>query len=328
MAASGIPRYPQETSVPSHLVIGAGQIGRPLAERLATRGDTVTIATRSGSSARGATSISLDARDALALSSAAADVDTIFLCTNPPYTTWTTEWPPIFDAAIAAAASSGAGLVIMGNLYAYGPPSGPMTEHSPLVTTETKGLVRKAGWEKALAAHERGELRAVEVRASDYFGPGATATAHLGARFFEPLLASRTARVIGDPALTHSWSYLPDIVSTLIAAGDHQGGWGHAWHVPSNAPLARTEIAAQVNERWDVSGEVAGIPQWLLRTMGLVSPMMREVAASSYQFRVPFVIDSADTERTLGISATPFDVALAATVESYRTSRAREPGSR
>jgi hypothetical protein len=52
--------------------------------------------------------------------------------------------------------------------------------------------------------------------------------------------------------------------------------------------------------------------------LGVVNPMMREVAASSYQFRVPFVIDSADTERTLGVSATPFDSALATTVDSYR----------
>jgi nucleoside-diphosphate-sugar epimerase len=310
--------------VPDHLVIGAGQIGKPLAERLADRGDTVTIASRSGSRARGAASVALDASDAAALSAAAVGVDTIFLCSNPPYTTWTTEWPPIFDAAIAAAAASGAGLVIMGNLYAYGTPSAPMTEHSPLATTETKGLVRKAGWENALAAHERGEIRAVEVRASDYYGPGAGATAHLGARFFEPLLASKTARVIGDPALTHSWSYLPDIVSTLVAAGDYQGAWGRAWHVPSNAPAARTEIADQVNERWGGSGRVAGIPQWMLRTLALVNPMMREVAASSYQFLVPFVIDSAETERTLGISATPFDVALTTTVESYRAAQDRD----
>jgi nucleoside-diphosphate-sugar epimerase len=309
--------------VPDHLVIGAGQIGKPLAERLADRGDTVTIASRSGSRARGASSVALDAGNAAALAAAAAGADTIFLCSNPPYTRWTTDWPPIFNGAIAAAAASGAGLVIMGNLYAYGTPAAPMTEHSPLATTETKGLVRKAGWEKALAAHRSGEIRAVEVRASDYYGPGAGATAHLGARFFEPLLASRTARVIGDPALTHSWSYLPDIVSTLVAAGDYQGGWGHAWHVPSNAPVTRIEIMDQVNERWDVSGRVAGTPQWMLRTLSVVNPMMREVAASSYQFLVPFVIDSAETERALGISATPFDVALTTTVESYRAPQDR-----
>lgn len=301
-----------------HLVIGGGLIGKPLAERLAARGDVVSVATRSGTSAVGARSISLDAGDQASVTEAAQGADTIFLCTNPPYPKWATEWPPIFAAAIAAASASGAGLVIMGNLYAYGSPNGPMTEHSPQVTSEGKGLIRKAGWEQALTAHERGDIRAVEVRASDYFGPGAKVTSHLGERFFGPLLASKTARVVGGPTLKHSWSYLPDIVSTLVAAADYAGEWGRAWHVPSNAPLARTEIAKQVNERWDVTGRVAGIPQWLLSSLGVFSPMMREISASSYQFRMPYVIDSAETEQLLGVKATRWDDALAATVEYYR----------
>lgn len=304
------------------LVVGAGLIGLPLAERLAARGDSVTIATRSGSAARGATALVLDASDSTAFSRAADGMSTIFLCTNPPYTDWAAQWPPIFRAAISAASSSGAGLVVMGNLYPYGSPTGPMTEHSPQTTTEEKGLIRLAGWRAVLAAHEGGRIRAVEVRASDYFGPGATGTAHLGRSFFGAILASKTAHVVGKPELVHSWSYLPDIVTTLIAASDRTGDWGRIWHVPSGA-VSRTDIAVQLNKRYGTRGRVSGYPQWLLRSLGAVNPMMREVWASSYQFRVPYVIDSAETERELGVAATPWEEALAATAESYRA-----PGGR
>jgi nucleoside-diphosphate-sugar epimerase len=299
------------------LVVGAGQIGRPLAEHLAGRGDAVTIATRSGPPATGAQARILDAADARAFSSAAEGAATIFLCTNPPYTAWTTDWPPIFRAAIAAASSSGAALVVMGNLYPYGRPTGPMTEGSPERTTEAKGRVRKAGWSQVRAANDRGEIRAVEVRASDYFGPGSGGTAHLGESFFTAILRSRTARVVGAPSLIHSWSYLPDIVTTLIAAADYAGDWGRIWHVPSTA-ISRTSIAEQLNRRQGTHGKVRGYPQLMLRTLGLVSPMMREVAASSYQFRVPFVIDARETERKLGVTVTPWEEALATTSESYR----------
>lgn len=304
------------------LVVGAGQIGHPLAERLAARGDTVTIATRSGSPARGARALVLDASDPEAFSRAAEGASTIFLCTNPPYTDWAAEWPPIFRAAITAAGSSGAGLVMMGNLYPYGSPTGPMTEDSPQTTTEEKGLIRLAGWRAALAAHEAGEIRAVEVRASDYFGPGAAGTAHLGRSFFGAILASKTAHVVGKPDIVHSWSYLPDIVSTLIAAADHAGAWGRIWHVPSGA-VSRTDIAAQLNARYGTHGKVSGYPQWLLRSLGAVNPMMREVWAASHQFLVPYIIDSARTERELGVAATPWDEALATTAESYRASGGR-----
>ena len=305
-----------------HLGVGAGLIGRPLAERLAARGDAVTVASRSGSPAHGARAIALDASDPRAFSRAAEGASTIFLCTNPPYTDWAAEWPPIFRAAITAASSSGAGLVVMGNLYPYGSPTGPMTEHSPQTTTEAKGLIRLAGWRAVLAAHERGEIRAVEVRASDYFGPGSAGTAHLGRSFFGAILASKTAHVIGKPELVHSWSYLPDIVTTLVAAADHSGEWGRIWHVPSGA-VSRTDIAERLNARYGTRGKVSGYPQWLLRSLGAVNPMMREVWASSYQFLVPYVIDSAETERLLGVAATPWEDALVTTAESYRASVGR-----
>ena len=301
-----------------HLILGAGLVGGTLARQLSARGDQITLGTRSGTTVPGATPVKLDASSPADVTGAARGADTIFVCTNPPYTNWVADWPPIFDAVIKSARDSGAGLVLMGNLYAYGPPDGPMTEHSQLATTEKKGLVRKAGWEKVLAAHERGEIRAVEVRASDYFGPGAAGmSTHLGGGFFQPLLASKTARVVGDPVLEHSWSFLPDIAATLIAAADHPGEWGRAWHVPS-ASVPRSEIARQVNERWGVNGRVAPIPQWSLKALGTVIPIMREISASSYQFTMPFVIDSEETRKMLGVKATSWDQALEVTVDSYR----------
>ena len=299
------------------LVIGAGLIGRPLAQRLAARGDAVTIATRSGSTAAGATALVLDASNPAALTRAATDASTIFLCTNPPYTDWAAQWPPIYEAVVAAASATGAKVVVMGNLYSYGSPTGAMTEHSSETTTEAKGLIRRAGWAKLLAAHDVGHIRAVEVRASDYFGPGAMGTAHLGESFFRSVLRSKTARVVGEPALAHSWSYLPDIVTTLIAAADHTGDWGRLWHVPSGT-FSRVDIAGQLNAHYGTRGKVSGYPQLLLRSLGLASPMMQEVWASSYQFVVPFVIDSTETERELNVSATPWNEALIATAESYR----------
>ena len=303
-----------------HLVVGAGLIGRPLAERLAARGDTVTIATRSGSAAVGATARVLDAKDPAAFAQAATDASTIFLCTNPPYTDWAAQWPPIFEAAIAAASCADARIVVMGNLYPYGAPTGAMTEHSPETTTEAKGLIRQAGWAKMLAAHDAGHVGAVEVRASDYFGPGATGTAHLGESFFTAVLASKTAHVVGKPQLAHSWSYLTDIVSTLIAAADYTGDWGRIWHVPSST-ASRTDIAGLLNARYGTHGKVSGYPQLLLRSLGVVNSMMREVWASSYQFLMPYVIDSIETERELGVTATPWTEALVATAESYRNKK-------
>ena len=303
--------------MPQHLIVGAGWIGGELARQLVARGDGVTVATRSGTAVAGTIARVLDASDPVAFCLAAERMQTIFLCTNPPYPDWARRWPPVFAAAIAAASVSGANLVVMGNLYPYGSPTGPMTEHSPQTTTESKGLIRRDGWQRVLDAHDRGEIRAVEVRASDYFGAGVSGTAHLGQGFFGAVLASKTARGVGRPELVHSWSYIPDIAATMIAAAGYTGQWGRLWHVPSGAH-SRTDIAGELNAHYDSHGSVAGYPGWMLRSLGAVSPLMREVYKSSYQFQVPYVIDSAETERELGVAATAWNEALLTTAESYR----------
>ncbi|GAA4164729.1 NAD-dependent epimerase/dehydratase family protein [Gryllotalpicola daejeonensis] len=305
----------------SHVVVGAGLIGRRVAQRLVERGDRVTLVTRRGTELHGARSVAADASDAAALTAASDHVSTLFLCANPAVYSaeeWAKVWPPIFRAAIAAAHEAAAGLVVMGNLYPYGQSDGPMTEHSPELTTSPKGLIRKSGWELVKAAHDAGELHAVEVRASDYFGPGAGQTAMLGERFFVPVLESRTARVVGDPAQPHSWSYLDDIAATLVAAADYRGDWGRVWHVPSGAPHSELEIAETVNEWFGTHGKVAPIPELALRTLALFSPQLKGVLDESYQFTHPFVLDSSETERMLGVHATPWETALRDTAQSYR----------
>jgi nucleoside-diphosphate-sugar epimerase len=306
------------------LVIGAGLIGTRVAHRLAARGEDVVVATRSGTEVGGGTrAVRADASDAASLAEVARGASTIHLVTNPAqYHRWAELWPPVFTAVIAAASGAGADLVVMGNLYGYGQGARmPMAEHDPLLTTERKGLVRKAGWERILEAHRRGDLRAVEVRASDYFGPGSTTTAHLGVDFFGPLVAGKRPRVVGDPRMPHSWAYLDDIADTMVAAAGYAGEWGRAWHVPSAEPLSRVEIADRVAA---LTGRPAAVAAWsptALRALGLVSPFLRSVADSSYQFTAPFVIDSAETERELAVSATPWSVALPATVDALRPAR-------
>ena len=43
-----------------------------------------------------------------------------------------------------------------------------------------------------------------------------------------------------------------------------------------------------------------------------VLPLLRELRATNYQWRRPFLLDSALTERTFGLTPTPIDMALAA----------------
>ena len=298
------------------LVLGAGEVGRRLVGRLVAAGDEVVVATRSGTALSGARSVAVDAASPEQLAAVTRTASTVVVATNPSqYHRWPQLWPPLIDSVIAA--SEGKQVVLMGNLYGYGRAQMPMTETSPLDPVEVKGRVRAAVWEKLFLAHLDGRLRAVEVRASDYMGPGAGATSQLGTRFFEPVIAGRTAWVVGDPGAEHSWSYLDDIAATLKAAIRYGGQWGKAWHVPSTA-RTRAAIAGEVDAVTGRRSRVVGYPDWVLAGLGLVSPFLRAVGDSSYQFTAPFLIDASETERELGVATTPWTVVLRETLAGYR----------
>jgi nucleoside-diphosphate-sugar epimerase len=235
-----------------HVIVGAGPVGSGTAQVLAEAGHDVRLISRSGR--RGATGhpriepVAADATDAAALRELTTGAAALYNCANPPYHRWPQDWPPIAGAMLAAAEHTGAVLVIMGNLYGYGPVDSPMSEDTPLAATGTKGRVRAGMWADALAAHRSGRIRATEARASDFYGPHIVSNAMIGERFVPSVLAGRPVYVLGDPDAPHTWSYLPDVANTLAVLGTDERAWGRAWHVPSPPPLSQRALARRLAE--------------------------------------------------------------------------------
>jgi nucleoside-diphosphate-sugar epimerase len=301
----------------SVLVIGAGVIGSRVAGMLAERGDRVSVVSRRGSGPAG---VAADAADAGTMARLAEGAAVIYNCVNPPYHRWPADWPPIAASVLAAAERSGAVLVTLSNLYGYGPrvPGGydeahPITEATPLAATGRKGRVRARVWQDALAAHQAGRVRVTEVRAADFVGPGAQSA--LGERIVRRIRQGKSVSVLGRADRQHTWSYTGDVAGMLVTAGSDPGAWGHAWHVPSNEPRSQRQVIDDLARAAGV-GQVrtAEIPPAVLRGMGLVWPLMRELRETEYQFRDDFVMDSTAAEETFGLKPTPWEEILAETV--------------
>lgn len=297
-----------------HVIVGKGAVGTTLSHLLADEGADVLVLSRSGGTSAGRiTHAAVDATDVDALVTAARGADVLYNCAAPPYHRWPTDWPPLWTALLDAAAQTGAVLVSTGNLYGYATHGGVMTEDTPLDSTERKGMVRAQMWRDAQARHRAGDLRVTEVRAADYFGPLADSQAMAGPRFLNPLLAGKVVRTVVAVDQPHSWTYLPDLARALVAAGRTPDAWGRAWHVPTAEPLTMRELG----DRFAVGGPPARIrplPAAVVRALGLVSPLLREVASVSDHFSEPYVMDTAESSRVLGLVATPWNVAIAETL--------------
>ncbi|MER7543685.1 NAD-dependent epimerase/dehydratase family protein [Spirillospora sp. NPDC127506] len=303
-----------------HVIVGAGQVGVHLAERLIERGHDVVVVTRSGSGPAGVERVAADVEDRARLTEVAKGADALYNCVNPRYSRWPRDWPPMASSFLGAAEDTGAVLVTLGCLYGYGPVDGPMTEDLPLAATGVKGRVRAKMWQDALAAHEAGRVRATELRASDYYGPRSTDQAYIGeTRFVKPLLAGKRVPYLSDPSVPHAWTYLPDVAEALAIAGTDERAWGRPWHVPTGPAVSTREVAERLCA---IAGapepRIYEVPRGVFKALGLFSPMMRELRETRYQFDKPYILDSSAFQATFGLAPTPLDDALRTIVAAYR----------
>lgn len=302
------------------VVIGYGPAGAATAALLAERGERVRVIGRSPrENEPGLEHVALDAADQAALTEATRGAAAIYSCASPPYHRWATDWPPLQDSICAAAEANGALLVSLGNLYGYGPVDGPLTENLPLAATGTKGRIRAMLSEQLHALHDEGRIRAVEVRASDFFGPGVTDGGHLAARVVPNVLRGRKVQVFGDPDAPHSWTYISDVARTLVAAAREEKAWGETWHVPTGPPRSARVMVALLCEAAGVPPvPVQRLSPMLLRAGALVSPMVRELQEVRYQFERPYVLDSRAAQELFALRPTPEKDQFASTVAWWR----------
>ena len=305
----------------THLVVGAGPIGTRTATLLADAGAHVRIVTRSGSGPDhpGVERVAADAADAPRMRSLAVGATAIYNCANPTYTRWDTDWPPIAASLLEAAASADAVLATVGNLYGYGRVSGPMGHDTPLAPSDHKGEVRVRMWQDALAAHEAGRVRAVEVRASDYADAGGNS--HLS-RNAPAVLAGRTAWVLGAADQPHSWTTTHDTARLLVELASDERAHGQAWLVPTAPPRTLREALSDIAVAADVAQPTVRVlgPR-ALRVVGLVAPMMRELSETSYQFTAPFIVDDTATRDLVGWGPESWEQTLARVVAAARSTQ-------
>ncbi|MEO6470597.1 MAG: NAD-dependent epimerase/dehydratase family protein [Aeromicrobium sp.] len=301
-----------------HIIVGAGPVGRHVAELLAARGSDVTVVTRSGTDTgiEGVKHGAADASNADQLTMLTEGAAVLYNCANPvEYTTWGSLWPPLAASFLATAERTGAVLAITGNLYPYGPVDGPMTESMPDAATDKKGILRTQVWADAKAAHEAGRLRAVEVRGSDYVGAGVKDHGHLS-RQVPTISQGKRAWVIGSTNMPHSFTDVLDEARMLIASAEDETAHGRIWHAATNSPRTQREAITDVLAAMGKPPVgVTAIPAGAIRAMGVVSPLMRELSDMSYQWTKPYVLDDSASRAHFGLEPTPWDEVCRRTAE-------------
>jgi nucleoside-diphosphate-sugar epimerase len=278
-----------------HVIFGAGQVGSRLAVQLLHDGKQVRIVKRTPAAVpRGAEVTLGDAADRAFCIAAADGATSVYNCMNPPYSAqaWASLLPLYGDNLIAAAGKAGARLIVLNNLYMLGRTGGHlMDEDTPINPCSKKGEARARVSETLFAAHRRGDVRAVEGRASDFYGPGA-ALGYVGDYFWKPALAGKTVQLPIDPDAVHTYHYVPDVAAGLALLGQaDDSALGRGWMLPCQPAGTLRELVGRLTDALGSPIRLAKIPRWVIKAGAILVPLLRELDEMRYQWEEPFIVD-------------------------------------
>ena len=301
------------------LVLGAaGRFGAAAVQAFAAAGWRVLVQQRRAPAASlpaGVTLLNASLADTDTLAAQAAGAQLVVYAVNPPYTRWDTELLPLFELGLAVAERLHARFVLPGNVYNFGAGMPALLhEDTPQRPSTRKGELRLA-MEAELQRRAARGLDSVVIRAGDFFGSGTGS-------WLDLVIAKNLARgrlvYPGPLDAVHAWAYLPDLARAVVAVA---GDGGHRGclrlHFEGHAVTGREfvdaleEAAASLGLRPAGGFVLRGMPWPLLRVLGLVHPMLRELVRMRYLWQVPHALDGRALQARVGaLPATPLVAAL------------------
>jgi nucleoside-diphosphate-sugar epimerase len=268
------------------------------------RNATASSASRWGGLVPDAEVVAGDATDPAFTTAVCAGADSVSFCLNASsYAGSSAEFPPLQRGVLTGAARAGARLVVLDNLYGYGPPHGQrLVETMRANPTSGKAATRAAMTAALLHAHDAGQVEVAIGRASDYFGPGTTQSA-LGETVFGWALTGRTAQVMGNPDQLHSYSYTPDVAAGLAILATAAGTTGQIWHLPVPETRTTRQLIEAVYQLAGHQPRLVAAGRTALMAIGITAP---------------WVVDDSLFRASFGDHSTPIEEALEATLAWYR----------
>lgn len=306
------------------LILGArGRLGLAAARAFAQAGWQVRAQVRPGASGPavpGVQWVAIASQDTPALAAAAQGAQVVVHAMNPAYThkAWRKDAPALMDAAIEVTRTLGATLMLPGSVYNYGRAMPPvLREDTPQTALDFKGLMRIHLEQRLQAATRDGAMRAVVLRAGDYFGSGVGSW--LDQSIAKDLPKGRVTWP-GPLDISRPWAYLPDLACTLVRVAEarHHLSAFDTLHFAGQQVTAHqwvrvlSAVAAEQGWASDAGAVRVGPLPWpLLRMAGLVVPHLAALADMRYLWSTPHRLDNTRLAALIGEEPhTPFEQAV------------------
>jgi nucleoside-diphosphate-sugar epimerase len=312
------------------LVIGArGGIGGEMVQALGRHGWQVRALARNAvvRSADGVQWLAGDAMQAQDVRSAAEGVDVVVHAVNPPgYRDWNKLVLPMLDHSIAAARATGARLLLPGTVYNYDPDAFPLLrEDSPQQAQTRKGAIRVEMERRLRVATADGAMRALVVRAGDFFGPQ-PGSSWLSQGVLKSGSASRRIVNPAAPGIGHAWAYLPDVAETMVQLLQQEARLApfDSFHFEGLWDADGTQMVKSIRRALGKNLPVSRFPWAMLPLLAPFNTTVGEMREMRYLWQQPVRLDNSRLKAFLGTEPrTPLDEALRRAIAGLDRARQR-----
>jgi len=236
------------------------------------------------------------------------------------YKIWQEKWPTLIKNAIAVCAKEGCKLVFFDNIYMYSKDAlNGMTEEARIDPPSKKGKVRAEIAKMVMDAAHSGKIQALIARCADYYGPGIERNGILHETVIIPLKNGKKANWLGAADCKHSFTYTVDAGAATALLGNTDDAYGEVWHLPtaSNPPTGK-EWVEMVAKELDVKPEYRVASKFVVRILGLLVPIMREMVEMVYEYDRDYVFDSSKFENRFGFEPTPYQEGIKKTIKTEK----------
>ncbi|ELK45954.1 SDR family NAD(P)-dependent oxidoreductase [Halobacillus sp. BAB-2008] len=246
------------------------------------------------------------------LHEAAKGVDVIFHAVNIPYYQWAGHQLRLMQNVINASEKAASKLVIVDNIYAYGPGMGTLIkEDAPKVPLTKKGNIRLEVENLVREA----QVPWMIAHFPDFYGPNAEHTV-LG-QTLQGAAANKRGIFIGDKRKPREYIYTPDGAKALLSLAIRPSAYGQTWNIPGAGVISGEEIIRLLKGESGYDKRVITVTKGMVRMLGLFDKMMREFVEMMYLYEQPVVLSGAKFEREIGpVPTTSYKDGIGRTMEA------------
>lgn len=302
-------------------ILGAtGIIGRETAKNLVNYTDHVRIVSRNPKKVNASDELfTADLTDKKKVFEAVKGSEVTYLTAGLPYDlkVWQTTWPLVMRNVIDACKNSGSKLVFFDNVYLYGKVNGWMTEKSPVKPSSKKGEVRAKIADMLMTEVARDGLKAMIVRAADFYGPDAPLSI-VTVTVFDNLSKGKSAQWLIDDKVKHSFTYTPDAGKATALLGNTESAYNQVWHLPADRDvLTGEEFIRMAAEEFKAKPKYMVIKKWMVGLLGIFNKALRENMEMLYQNDSDYLFDSSKFDKTFKFDTVKYREGIRRTADWY-----------